>query len=187
MKWTEIIICLTLAGIIIYAGIAYLVYVYRESAWVLGIKGFVQSYGFAGIFSLTIVAGTFFPLGSPGIVAMGAGFGLPALPLAAVAASGYTLGVVVDYSLGYLGRPWAERKLKGKRLVDLTRWWSGHGWTLCVAFGLVPGLPLDLLAILCGFLKMRLRLLMIISFFTLLVQFTLFAYFGEYIGGLIGI
>jgi len=146
----------------------------------------VIDYGPVGISLLAVVSGTFIPLGSPGLVALGAGFGLPAVPLAVAAASGYTLGVLVDYFLGRLGRSVARRRLRGERLEDLTRWWDRRGWALCALFGLVPGLPLDLLAIFCGFLKMRLQVLVPVSFCCLLVQYTLFAWLGAGVGGAIG-
>ena len=181
------IVYMALLGLVIYAGLIYVIYVYRETSQIDTLVLFVRNWGFFGVFVLMLVSGTLMPLGSPGLVAIGAGSGLPALPLAIISALGYTIGVVIDYTIGALGKPLAKRRLKGERLRDLTTWWNLHGWTICIVFGLVPGLPLDLLAILCGLLKMRLHILVAISFCTLFMQFTMFAYFGSYIGGLLGI
>lgn len=155
--------------------------------WFLDLKAFIGEYGLIGVFFLTLVAGTVVPVGSPAVTAIGAGFGLPPVPLAITAASGYTVGIVISYFLGYLGRPIAARRLRSEAVAELTRLWEKHGWKLCAAFALVPGLPLDLLAMVCGFLKMRLRVLVPVSFFALLVQFLVFAHIGEYLGRLIGI
>jgi membrane protein YqaA with SNARE-associated domain len=178
---------MALLGLIIYTGLIYMIYVRREDSQIKSTIILIRSYGLLGVFLLMLVSGTIIPLGSPALVAIGAGSGIPVIPLATISAMGYTFGVVIDYIIGYLGKPLAKRRLKGEMLSDLTLWWKRYGWTICIVFGLVPGLPIDLLAILCGFLKMSLRTLVFISFCTLFLQFTLFAYFGNYIGVLLGI
>jgi len=132
-----------LIGIIICVGVACITYFHQESAQLLKVKELVSRYGLIGVFLLTIISGTILPLGSPAIVATGAGFGLPAMPLAAVAALGYTLGVMISYLLGYLGRPLAHKKLRDKTLRTLTNWWDRYGWMAPLrGFRLCSGSPL---------------------------------------------
>jgi uncharacterized membrane protein YdjX (TVP38/TMEM64 family) len=70
---------------------------------------------------------------------------------------------------------------------QMVRWWGRYGALTYVIFGLVPGLPVDLLAFICGFFEMPLSTFWAISFSTRMVQFTLFAYMGSFFGKVIGI
>lgn len=155
---------------------------------ILGVKGIVTTYGLVGIFLMTILAGTIVPLGSPALVAAAAAFGLPKVPLIIVTAVGFTIGITINYYLAYfLGRPYVTKKVSQDKLDGIMRWWNKWGVGLYVIFGLIPILPVELLSLVCGLLKMRLDHFLSISFGTRLVQFAIFVYFGELVGSWIGL
>ena len=146
----------------------------------LDVKALITDYGLVGIFFATILAGTVVPLGSPALVVAAALFGVPQLPLTLVATIGFTIGMAINYSLAYyLGRPYVMRKLAAEKLEEMTHLWSRWGWILYTVFGLIPILPVELLSFICGFLKTRLDIFLILSFLPRLVVFAILAYFGE--------
>lgn len=149
----------------------------------LDVKAFVAEYGLAGIFFATILAGTIVPMGSPALVMAAALLGVPKIPLIFVATTGFTIGMVVNYGIVYyLGRPYITKKMSAEKLKELTRLWERWGWKLYAVFGLIPVLPVELFAFVCGFLKTRIDHFLILSFTPRFIVFLLLAYFGEYIG-----
>lgn len=154
----------------------------------LDVKTFVAEYGLIGIFFVTILAGTAVPLGSPALVVAAALFGVSKIPLILVATTGFTIGMMVNYGLAYrLGRPYVMKKVSAEKLEEIMHLWDGWGWILYVVFGLIPVLPVELLSFICGFLKTRLDIFLILSFVPRLIVFAILAYFGEYAGVWIGI
>jgi len=152
------------------------------------LKAFVAEYGLVGIFFATILAGTVVPLGSPALVVAAALFGVPKVPLVIVATTGFTIGMLVNYGLAYyLGRPYVRKKVSVEKLEDVIHVWERWGWLLYTVFGLIPVLPVELLAFICGLLKTRLDVFLVLSFVPRLVVFIILAYFGEYVGWWIGL
>jgi len=146
----------------------------------LDFEVFVEKYGLIGIFFATILAGTAVPLGSPALVVAAAFLGVPPLPLILVATTGFTIGMSVNYFLAYrLGRPYVEKKLSAERLEEMASLWNKWGWIIYIIFGLVPVLPVELLSFICGLLKIRLVIFLVLSFVPRLIVFTVLAYFGE--------
>lgn len=190
MRWTRAFVLLILIGVAIcLVGIYLSSVMVRERPYViLWIKGLISGYGLMGVFVATIIAGTVIPLGSPAIIAFAAGFGMPVVPLIIVASVGYTIGVTVNYSLArIIGIKYIERKVSEEKLEDMVRRWKKWGTPLLIVFGLVPGLPIDLLALVCGLLKTKIVYFLLISFSTRTVQFGAFALLGVTVGGWIGI
>ena len=154
----------------------------------LDTKDFVKDYGFVGVFCATILAGTIVPLGSPALVVAAASFGLHPILLTLVATVGFTVGMTINYGLAYrFGRPYVMRKVGADRLEEVKSLWSRWGWIIYTIFGFIPFLPVELFALFCGLLKTRLATFLVLSFTPRLVVFTVLAYFGEHIGGWIGI
>jgi len=152
------------------------------------LQAFVADYGLVGIFFATLLAGTVVPLGSPALVVAAALFGAPKIPLIGVATTGFTLGMLVNYGLAYyLGRPYVRKKVSAEKLDDIIHVWERWGWVLYTIFGLIPVLPVELLAFVCGLLKTRVDVFLILSFVPRLVVFAMLAYFGDYVGGWIGV
>jgi len=152
------------------------------------VKNFVREHGFAGIFLATFLAGTVVPLGSPALVVAAASFGLDPLLLALTASVGFTLGMTANYFLAYrLGRPYLVKKMGDEELEAVTALWNRWGWVIYVIFGLIPVLPVEFLALLCGLLKTKIQTFLVFSFTPRLVIFILLAYFGEILGVWLGI
>ncbi|MEM2440186.1 MAG: VTT domain-containing protein [Candidatus Bathyarchaeia archaeon] len=158
-----------------------------ETQLFLDVKSFVRDYGFVGIFLATILAGTVVPLGSPAIVVAAASFGLNPILLALTATAGFTIGMTVNYFLAYrLGRPFLIKKMGIEGLEVATALWNRWGWIIYVVFGVVPILPVEFLALLCGLLKTHVQTFLVLSFTPRFAVFMLLAYFGEALGGWIG-
>lgn len=152
------------------------------------VEAFVAEYGLVGVFLATILAGTLVPLGSPALVVAAALFGVHPISLILVATAGFTIGMSVNYGLAYrLGRPYVMRNVSAEKLDEFMRLWGRWGWVLYTIFGLIPFLPVELLALICGVLKTRLDIFLILSFVPRLTVFTILAYFGETAGKWIGL
>lgn len=143
---------------------------------------FFANYGLVGIFTVTVLAGTIVPLGSPALVAAASMF-IDPIPLIIVATVGFTAGMTINYVLAYrLGRPYVERRMSARHLEEITTIWSKWGLVVYVVFGLTPVLPVELLSFICGLLKTRASTFLLLSFLPRLIVFTFVAYFGQYIG-----
>ncbi|MBX5321773.1 MAG: YqaA family protein [Candidatus Bathyarchaeia archaeon] len=151
-------------------------------------KNFVEGYGLLGIFITTLIAGTIIPLGSPALVVAAASFGINPLLLALVATVGFTIGISINYFLAYhLGRPYIMKKMGAEKMEEATLLWSRWGWILYFLFGVIPFLPVEFLALICGLLKTRIETFLILSFIPRLLVFFILAYFGETVGNWIGL
>ncbi len=154
----------------------------------VSIEHFFASYGLAGVFFATIIAGTIIPLGSPALVAAAALFGVNPILLILVATTGFTIGMTINYALAYrLGRPFVSKKISTEHLEQLARVWSKWGWIIYAVFGLIPLLPVELLSFICGLLKTRLSIFITLSFAPRLIVFTLLVYFGQSMGAWLGV
>jgi membrane protein YqaA with SNARE-associated domain len=151
------------------------------------IGAFFANYGLAGIFLVTIAAGTIVPLGSPALVVAASPFVNPIL-LILVATTGFTIGMTVNYVLAYrLGRPYVQKRVSAERLEEMTHVWNKWGWIIYIIFGLIPVLPVELLAFVCGFLKTRIATFLLLSFVPRLITFAILVYFGQYAGAWLGV
>jgi len=151
-------------------------------------KAFTKEYGILGVFLATILAGTIVPLGSPALVVAAASLGIHPIPLVIAATVGFTIGMTINYYMAYrLGRPYVARKIGAEKLEEATLLWSRWGWILYVLFGLIPFLPVEFLALICGLLKVSIKTFLVLSFTPRLIVFAVLAYFGEAIGSWIGI
>jgi hypothetical protein len=73
-------------------------------------EAFFADYGLAGIFLVTIIAGTIIPLGSPALVVAAAILGVDPILLILVASVGFTIGMTINYGLAYrIGRPYVSK------------------------------------------------------------------------------
>ncbi|MEM2104495.1 MAG: VTT domain-containing protein [Candidatus Bathyarchaeia archaeon] len=152
------------------------------------LRAFTRDYGILGIFFATILAGTVVPLGSPALVVAAASLGCHPIFLVISATVGFTIGMTINYYLAYhIGRSYVVRKVGKEKFEEVAALWNNWGWIIYVFFGLVPFLPVEFLALICGLLKTSLKTFLILSFTPRLIIFTFLAYFGEVIGGWIGI
>ncbi len=150
-------------------------------------KNLVREYGFIGVFLATILAGTVVPLGSPALV-IAASFWLNPILLSLTATMGFTIGMTINYFLAYrLGRPYLVKKIGAEKLEAAVAIWNRWGWGIYVLFGLIPVLPVEFLALICGLLRTRIQTFLVLSFMPRFVVFTLLAFFGEALGCWLGI
>jgi len=150
-------------------------------------KAFVAEYGLVGVFLATILAGTLVPLGSPALIVAAAVLGLHPILLIMTSTVAFTIGMMINYGLACrLGRPYLIRKMSKEKVEEIADLWSKWGWILYAIFGFIPVLPVELLSFICGTLKTRLDIFLILSFIPRLVVFTILAYFGEYVGAWMG-
>lgn len=148
---------------------------------------FFLSYGLPGIFLLTILAGTIVPLGSPALVVAAAIFGIDPILLVFTATLGFTIGMTINYALAYrLGRPYVQKHVNPQYLDEMTHAWNKYGWLIYTVFGLIPVLPVELLAFICGFLKTRIATFLTLSFIPRLVIFAILVHFGQQVGKWLG-
>jgi len=151
------------------------------------IGNFFANYGLAGIFLAPIIAGTIVPLGSPALVVAASPFVNPIL-LILVATTGFTIGMTINYGLAYrLGRPYVQKRISAETLEEMAHLWNKWGWIIYIIFGLIPVLPVELLAFICGFLKTRIATFLLLSFVPRLITFTILVYFGQYMGAWLGV
>jgi membrane protein YqaA with SNARE-associated domain len=151
------------------------------------VGSFFATYGLAGIFLVTVAAGTFLPLGSPAFVVAASPFVNPVL-LILVATIGFTIGMIINYGLAYrLGRPYIQKRVSAEHFEEITCVWNKWGWVIYIIFGFVPVLPVELLAFICGFLKTNLTVFIALSFVPRFIVFTLLVYFGQYVGFWLGV
>jgi membrane protein YqaA with SNARE-associated domain len=150
------------------------------------VSGFFADYGLAGIFLVTIAAGTLVPLGSPALVVAASPFVNPVL-LILVATVGFTIGMTINYGLAYwLGRPYIQKRVSTEHLEEITCVWNKWGWAIYTIFGLIPVLPVELLSFICGFLKTHITVFLALSFVPRFIVFALLVYFGQYVGAWLG-
>jgi membrane protein YqaA with SNARE-associated domain len=148
---------------------------------------FFLNYGLPGIFLVTIAAGTIVPLGSPALVVAAALFGINPVLLIFTATLGFTIGMTINYALAYrLGRPYVQKRIQPEHFEEMTRAWNKYGWIIYTIFGLIPVLPVELLAFVCGFLKTRITTFLTLSFIPRLLIFALLVAFGQQVGTWLG-
>jgi membrane protein YqaA with SNARE-associated domain len=182
----KLAIILTVAGIIIIGLLK--IFNIAETPLFSSIETFFVDYGLAGIFFATIIAGTIVPLGSPALVVAAALCGVNPILLILIATTGFTIGMTINYALAYrLGRPYVSKRISPEHLEQIARVWSKWGWIIYVVFGLIPVLPVELLAFICGLLKTRLTIFIALSFIPRLIIFTILAFFGHSAGAWLGV
>jgi len=151
------------------------------------VGSFFANYGLAGIFLATIAAGTIVPLGSPALIVAASPF-VDSILLILVGSVGFTVGMTINYGLAYrLGRPYVQKRISAKHLEEMSCVWNRWGWFIYTIFGLIPVLPVELLAFICGFLKTSKAIFLVLSFVPRLLVFTILVYFGQYMGFWLGV
>lgn len=182
----KLAIILTVAGVIIIGLLK--IFNIAEAPLFSSMEAFFVNYGLAGIFLATIIAGTIVPLGSPALVVAAAMFGVNPILLILVATTGFTIGMTINYALAYrLGRPYVSKKISAATIEQVSNAWNKWGWIIYTVFGLIPVLPVELLAFICGLLKTRLTIFIALSFVPRLIIFTLLAFFGQSAGAWLGV
>jgi membrane protein YqaA with SNARE-associated domain len=174
-----------IAGIVVVLlGVLMVTWLNLENPQIISIvKDIVQRFGLVGVFAATIVSGSVIPFGSPIIVGCAAGFGLNVQASALIASTGYTLGVLTSYVPAWiLGERYVKKKMSPETFQRYAESWNRRGYKLCVLFSLVPGFPVDLLAVICGCFHTKAKYFLPLCWVTLTVQFTICAWLGKLVG-----
>ena len=153
----------------------------------IDVSGFLE-YGYFGIFIITLLGGTFFPVGSPVVVATAGALGLPKMPVVIIASLGYTIGVCINYFLAYeFGTRYVQKRIGKEVYEDLSEWWNKRGLILVILFALFPILPFNLLALLCGIFRFNILYFIMINFGSNLLNSYIFVYLGSSAASWIGL
>ncbi len=153
----------------------------------IDLSGFLE-YGYLGLFVITFFGGTFFPAGSPAVVAAAGVIGMNKTTVAFVAAAGYTLGTMVNYAFAYwLGIHYVQKKIGKEVYKEIVGWWNKWGTILLVTFALIPVLPFSYLALLCGLFRYNIAYFILINFGSNLLNSYLFVYLGSSAANWIGL
>ncbi len=153
----------------------------------LDLSGFLD-YGYIGLFVITFFGGTFFPAGSPAVVAAAGVIGMNKTTVAFVSAAGYTLGTMVNYAFAYwLGIHYVQKKIGKEVYKEIVGWWNKWGTILLIIFALIPILPFSYLALLCGLFRYNIVYFILINFGSNLLNSYLFVYLGSSAASWIGL
>lgn len=189
------ILGLTLIGLaIVIIGLA-LLWIYMPdgatlsdtiSGWGINLERLLQ-YGYPGLFVITLVAGTFIPAGSPILVGMAGMLGMEKIPTVICAGFGYTIGIHIDYFLAKaLGKPFVIKRMGEDTYNEITDWWNKWGFILLVIFAIWPGSPLDLIALICGLFRFKLRYFIPIVLCNSFWSSYFFVYIGSSVASVFG-
>lgn len=144
-------------------------------------------YGYPGLFLITLIAGTFIPAGSPIAIGMAGMLGMDRIPTVLCAGFGYTIGIHIDYFLARaLGEPFVIKRMTEETYNEITKWWNKWGFVLLLIFVVWPGSPLDLIALICGLFRFRLRYFVPIVLCNSFWSSYFFVYIGSSVAAVFG-
>lgn len=164
-------------GLIVAILISILAFIYRDSFMKL------QSYGYFGLFILSILGNATIVLPTPVILTafIGGAIFNPFI-VTVVVASGASIGELTGYLAGYGGTKIIEKNVK---LQKVKKWMDRYGlWTLFV-LAAIPNPFFDLAGIIAGATKIPVHKYLIIVWLGKLIKFGIFAYLGAGSIGLI--
>jgi uncharacterized membrane protein YdjX (TVP38/TMEM64 family) len=136
----------------------------------------LASYGYAGIFLISILANATVLVPAPGLVivfSMGARFDPLLVGLAAGA--GATLGELSGYLAGFSGQAVIENR---ERYDQMVRWMQKYGPLTISLLAFIPNPLFDLAGIVAGILKLPLLRFLVYAFIGKTPKMLLFAYLG---------
>lgn len=136
----------------------------------------LESYGYLGIFLISVFGNATIILPVPVILTafLGGGIFNPFV-VAAVTASGATIGELTGYLAGISGRGFVKRD---KRIEKVSLWMKKYGlWTL-LFLAAVPNPAFDLAGIIAGATKIPVSKYLIVVWFGKLLKFLVFSYLG---------
>ncbi len=144
----------------------------------------LQSYGLIGLFLISLIGSTIFiPLVVEfyllAIIAVGAH------PLIAtvIASVGSLVGSILNYYIGYLGFRIVRKKIDPQEIKRAERVLRGkYGiFSFSLLLALPVPLPVDVLTVVAGMLKMKLPIFCVIVFLSKMIRYGVVAYTG-YVG-----
>jgi membrane protein YqaA with SNARE-associated domain len=149
--------------------------------FILWVQAFVQAYGLAGAFAIAVLESFIFPVPTATFIAPFTAMGVDPLAIILVATTGSVLGAVIGYVLGIrLGRPVAERLFR-RHIPRVEKWYERWGvWAVFIAA--FSPIPFKVFTWTSGIFRLDFRRFLIASVAGRLLQFTIAAYVGYYVG-----
>lgn len=149
--------------------------------FILWVQALVQAYGLAGAFAVAVLESFIFPVPTATFIAPFTAMGIDPITITMVATAGSVLGAVIGYALGLrLGRPVAER-LFSKHIPRVEGWYDRWGaWAVLIAA--FSPIPFKVFTWTSGIFGLDFRRFLIASVAGRLLQFTIAAYVGYYVG-----
>jgi uncharacterized membrane protein YdjX (TVP38/TMEM64 family) len=142
----------------------------------------LESYGYPGIFLLSMLSNATLILPVPGILitsAMGAVFN--PFWVAVAAGTGAALGEMSGYLAGYSGQTVAERT---PTYVKLEGWMKRYGVWVVLILGFIPNPLFDIAGMIAGVLRMPLYKFLLFCWVGKILKMMMFAYGGATLGRL---
>ena len=167
---TGLTIARIVALIFVIAITVYIIYMPEEQAEQL------ESYGYIGIFLISILANATVIIPAPGLVivfSMGAKFA--PLLVGIAAGLGATIGELSGYLAGFSGQAVIEDQ---KRYDQLVGWMQKNGPLTIAVLAFIPNPLFDLAGMIAGALKMNVFRFLFFAFIGKVLKMILFAYAG---------
>jgi membrane protein DedA with SNARE-associated domain len=166
---------LRVAVLLLVVGVSLYIFSVRAEA------GKWASYGYAGIFVISVLANATVLLPAPGIALVFALGGVLSPPLVSLAAgAGAAVGELSAYGAGFSGQAVFERTSLYERLVA---WMRKYGALTTFVLAAVPNPFFDLAGMAAGAMRMPLRKFFLWCLAGKIVKMLIFAYSGAYAGG----
>jgi membrane protein YqaA with SNARE-associated domain len=149
--------------------------------FILWVQAFVQAYGLAGAFVIAVLESFIFPVPTATFIAPFTAMGIDPAAIILVATSGSLIGAVIGYALGLkLGRPVAERLFK-KHIPRVEKWYDRWGvWAVFIAA--FSPIPFKVFTWTSGIFELDFKRFLLASLTGRLLQFTIAAYVGYFLG-----
>ena len=158
------------ALVFVIAITVYIIYLPEDQAKKL------ESYGYAGIFLISILANATVLIPAPGLVivfSMGAKFS--PLLVGVAAGLGATIGELSGYLAGFSGQAVIEDQ---KRYDQMVRWMQKNGPLTIAVLAFIPNPLFDLAGMVAGALKMKVQRFLFFAMLGKIPKMLLFAYAG---------
>lgn len=149
---------------------------------IMATQAFVESYGLAGTFLISILESFIFPVPTAFFVTPTTALGVDPFWTAVAAIAGSLIGAVIGYVLGFhLGKPVFIRLFKEKRLKKVEKWYGKWGEWI-VLFAAAGPLPFKIVTWCSGILKLKFKKYMVFCAIGRTFQFFVAAYVGNLLG-----
>ena len=144
-------------------------------------KGWMTTYGPAGLITAMIISSIISPIPNGAILAF-AGMTMSSISVAVFGALGSTVGgVLCFYIARFGGRPLVEKFVKKSTVTSIDEWFRGWGSWAIILGRLVPFIPFDAISYISGLTKVRIERFTFLTFLGAMPRCLFYGYVGELI------
>jgi len=149
---------------------------------ILATQAFVEAYGLAGTFIISVFESFIFPVPTAFFVAPATALGADPFWVAVAAITGSLIGAVIGYALGYwLGKPVFIKLFREKNLQKVDRWYQKWGeWIVLIAAA--GPIPFKIVTWCSGMFELNFKKYMVFCAIGRTFQFFVAAYVGNLVG-----